>query len=88
MIRSLSGFNTHLQRQEVDMLNKIKDESLIIGDRDRRIREAVQVANRLYSDVPPHERTQRVAKQVDRIASRALRDLNEDLSELENMYCG
>ena len=70
------------------MINRTKDEPLILGDIDRRIREAVQVAGRFCSDVQPSERTELVSMQIDSIVSRALRDLDEDLSEFENTRCG
>ena len=69
------------------MINRTKDEPLILGDIDRRIREAVQVASRFYSDVRHSERTELVSMQIDSIVSRALRDLDEDLTEFENMRC-
>lgn len=70
------------------MINRTKDEPLILGDIDRRIREAVQVASSLYYDVQPSERTELVSMQIDSIVSRALRNLDGDLSETENVRCG
>ena len=67
------------------MYHKSKDEVLVLGDLDRRVRDAVAFTGRLYSALPPDERMSRVYKQIDRIVARALEDLDEDLSELEGL---
>ena len=70
------------------MIHRIKVEALLVGEIDRKIREAVQLASNLYSEELPAGRYGAAAKLIDKLVTRALRDLDDDLRELDKQRFG
>ena len=70
------------------MIHRTKDEALLVGEIGQKIREAVQLASKLYSEELPVGRYGAAAKLIDKLVTRALRDLDDDLRELDKQRFG